>query len=100
MLVATSCCNMQIGRRIRGIFKQSGKRPDRDRVALCRFHNTVYLGCVIGTLVGIQICHAAIAWPTRALRRLSSDLVRRAVTRGGDQMRLEHVDATKHVGVP
>jgi hypothetical protein len=39
------------------------------RTAVCRFHNTLYLGCVIGTLLGFGLADAALSWPKRAWAR-------------------------------
>ena len=70
------------------IIAQSKQQHARfDRATLWRFHNSLYLGCVIGILTGCGFGHAALAWPKRAWQRAS--LRRRAwdssliVTRGG-----------------
>ena len=39
------------------------------RTAVCRFHNSLYLGCVIGVLLGFGFAESALAWPKRAWRR-------------------------------
>jgi hypothetical protein len=41
------------------------------RTEVCRFHNTLYLGCVIGVLAGFGAGQAALAWPKWAWQRVS-----------------------------
>jgi len=47
------------------------QRARFDRATLWRFHNSVYLGCVIGILTGCGFGHAALSWPKRAWQRAS-----------------------------
>jgi hypothetical protein len=39
------------------------------RTAVCRFHNSLYLGCVIGVLLGFGLADAALEVPRRAWRQ-------------------------------
>ncbi|HEY3666055.1 MAG TPA: hypothetical protein VGL19_08655 [Polyangiaceae bacterium] len=39
------------------------------RTAVCRFHNSLYLGCVIGVLLGFGLADSALSWPRRAWRQ-------------------------------
>jgi hypothetical protein len=41
------------------------------RTEVCRFRNTLYLGCVIGVLAGVGAGQAALALPKWAWRRVS-----------------------------
>jgi hypothetical protein len=52
------------------IARSKRQRARRSRRAPCRFYNTLYLGCVIATLAGLAVCHAALALPVRAWRRV------------------------------
>jgi hypothetical protein len=49
------------------------KRPRArfERGTLLRFHNSLYLGCVIGVLTGCGFGQALLAWPKRAWQRAS-----------------------------
>jgi len=42
------------------------QRAGIDRATLWRFHNSLYLGCVIGILTGCGFGQAALSWPNRA----------------------------------
>jgi hypothetical protein len=42
------------------------QRTRYDRGALLRFHNSLYLGCVIGALTGLGYGHTLLCWPRRA----------------------------------
>ena len=45
------------------------QRARVDRATLWRFHNSLYLGCVIGILTGCGLGQAALSWPKRAWKR-------------------------------
>ena len=47
------------------------QRTHYDRATLWRFHNSLYLGCVIGALTGVGYGHALLCWPKRAWQRAS-----------------------------
>jgi hypothetical protein len=47
------------------------QRTQYDRATLWRFHNSLYLGCVIGILTGVGFGQAALSWPKRAWQRAS-----------------------------
>ena len=44
-------------------------RARYERGTLLRFHNSLYLGCVIGALTGFGYGHALLCWPKRAWQR-------------------------------